>query len=62
MALATTVWPNEPVPEGVKDWLSDFFRTVDMNVPDAPEKFAYFFTNDAFVRTGAGAATGRAGT
>ena len=47
--------------EDVKGWLAEFFRTVDANVPDAPEKFVSCFTNDAFVRTGAGVATGRDG-
>lgn len=62
MALASTVWPDEPAPEGIKAWLSGFFSTVDMNVPDAPEKVASFFTDDAFFCTVAGTATGRAGS
>ena len=61
MALSSTVWPDEPAPENIKDWLSDFFRTVDINVPDAPEKFVSFFTHDVFIRTGAGASNGREG-
>ena len=54
MALVSTAWPDEPVPENGKSWLADFFGSVDENVPDAPQKFASFFTNDALVRTGAG--------
>ena len=61
MALVSTAWPDEPVPENVRSWLADLFGTVDENVPDAPQKFASFFTDDALVRTGAGPATGRAG-
>jgi hypothetical protein len=61
MALASTVWPDEPVPDGVKAWLSGFFSTSDMNVPDGPEKVASFFTDEAFLCTSGGTAIGRAG-
>ena len=61
MALSSTVWPDEPVPENIKDWLSEFFHTADTNVPDAPEKFASFFTHDVFIRTAAGLSNGREG-
>jgi hypothetical protein len=62
MALASTVWPDEPVPGKIKNWLSEFFRIVDENVLDAPQKFTSMLTDDASLRTGAGTATGRAGS
>jgi hypothetical protein len=36
MALASTVWPDEPVPESMNGLYLGFFQAVDTNVPDTP--------------------------
>jgi hypothetical protein len=62
MALSSTVWPEGPIPQPVKDWLSSFFETADTPGQASAEKFASFFTEDGTIHNTAGVLNGREGT
>jgi hypothetical protein len=61
MPLSNVIWPEQPVPEAIKTWISNLFTLLDSHDEDAPQKAAALYTPDAVVYGMAGKATGTQG-
>jgi hypothetical protein len=62
MSLTSTIWPlNLPVPQALRDWLSELFMTVDSKAESSGEKLAALFTSDGVMYGMQGKAVGSEG-
>jgi hypothetical protein len=62
MSLANTIWPPDlPVPQALRDWLSELFMTVDSKAENSGEKLAALFTSDGIMYGMQGKAVGSEG-
>ncbi|KAL2072004.1 hypothetical protein VTL71DRAFT_11347 [Oculimacula yallundae] len=60
MALANTIWPSDLVtPPELKQWLADFYETVDSKADNSGTKLAALFTDDGIMHGMSGQVAGK---